>query len=144
MTSSAFRPRHFVHPVDRIGSWTTNHRRYYDRAQFALVELTVAAKSVLEVWPDASRSAIAVDELPAEVHDLCLRRDTLADAVGLLSAMAAEAFLNFYGVVRLGSEQFGEHFQMLQTERKLRVLLLVCDGVVVTRQDAIVVAIRSL
>jgi len=144
MTDTASRSRHSVHPVDRIGAWTTNHRRYYDRAHFALVELTVAAKAVLDVWPDAGRTAIAVDELPPDVHDLCLRRDTLADAVVMLAAMSAEAFLNFYGVVRLGDDQFSEHFEMLQTERKLRVLLLVCDGVAVTRKDPVVVAIRSL
>jgi hypothetical protein len=144
MTGTAFRPRHFVHPVDRIGSWTTNHRKYYDRAHFALGELTIAAKSILDAWPDTTRLAIAVDQLPPEIHGLCLRRDTFADAVVMLAAMSAEAFLNFYGVVRLGSEQFGEHFEMLQTERKLRVLLLICDAVVVTRKDPIVVAIRSL
>ena len=41
-------------------------------------------------------------------------RDALADSIVLFSAMAVEAFINYYGVVRLGEQQFNAHFERLR------------------------------
>jgi hypothetical protein len=133
-----------VYPVHRAGIWLTDHRRYYKRARFSLAELQRAVDAVLAVWPADAGDGIRVGDGPPGLHELCLTRDTLADTVVLLSAMAAEAFLNYYGVVRLGDEQFNQHFERLGTEKKLCVLLLVCDGLAVRFPDPLVAALRTV
>jgi hypothetical protein len=55
------------------------------------------------------------------------KRDLLSDAVKIFSAMAVGAFLNYYGVVRLGEDECASHFERLGLVPKLRTLLLVCD-----------------
>jgi hypothetical protein len=83
------------------------------------------------VWPAGASDGIRVGDGPPGLHEPCLTRDTLADTVVLLSAMSVEAFLDYYGVVRLGDEQFNPHSERLGTEKKLCVVLLVCDGLAV-------------
>ena len=52
--------------------------------------------------------------------------------------MAVEGFLNYYGVVRLGENEYATHFERLGLIPKLRALLLVCDSLSVSKNDPLV------
>ena len=133
-----------VRSLDAPGGWSTNHRRYYDYAEQSLVELEEAAASVIAAWPKDAPDILARDDLPSGVHELCRRRDRLSDATKLFAAMAAESFINCYGVVRLGEDQFNRHVERLPVTRKLQLLLLVCDSVVASEGDELIAALDHL
>jgi putative ribosome biogenesis GTPase RsgA len=58
--------------------------------------------------------------------------------------MAVEAFINFYGVHRLGEQQFNRHVERLPIERKVQLLLLICDGVEVDKEERLVIALNAV
>ena len=62
----------------------------------------------------------------------------------LFAAMAIEAFINFYGVSRLGEEQFKQHVERLPIERKMQLLLLICDGLEVEKGDRLIIALKAV
>ena len=78
------------------------------------------------------------NEYSPELWALVRKRDLLSDSVRAFSAMAVEAFLNFYGVVRLGEEEYSTHFERLGPIPKLRQLLLVCDRLSIAERDPLV------
>ena len=58
--------------------------------------------------------------------------------------MTVEAFINFYGVYRLGEEQFKRHVERLPIERKMQLLLLICDGLEVDKGDRLIIALKAV
>ena len=88
--------------------------------------------------------SLPLDEMPPELHRLCRRRDRTSDSIMLFAAMAVEAFVNFYGVFRLGEEQFKRHVERLPLERKTQLLLLICDGLEVDNGDRLIIAIKAV
>jgi hypothetical protein len=62
----------------------------------------------------------------------------------LFAAMAVEAFINFYGVYRLGEGQFNRHVERLPIERKMQVLLLICDGLEADKGDRLIIALKAV
>jgi hypothetical protein len=52
--------------------------------------------------------------------------------------MTFEATVNYYGVRRFGDKHYEEHFERLPMERKLRLLLLLCEGQEVPRDSGLV------
>ena len=122
----------------------TNHRKYYDRAHFLFGRLRRVAEDVLALWPVDAGQAIRVGDGPEGLHEICVERDALADSVILFSAMSVEAFINYYGVVRLGERQFTLHCERLPAERKLRLLLLICDGLELEPKDPLIAALLAV
>ncbi len=92
----------------------------------------------------ATPQLLPVDEIPPELHRLCRKRDRLSDSIMLFAAMTVEAFINFYGVYRLGEEQFKRHVERLPIERKMQLLLLICDGLEVDKGDRLIIALKAV
>ena len=62
----------------------------------------------------------------------------------LYACISIEAFLNYYGVVRLGEEYFTRHFESIPTLRKLRGVIEVCCGTQLSNEDEILTLARNL
>jgi hypothetical protein len=140
MTSSrSFSPL----PADRPGVWLSDHRRYYDKASFALAKLRTVAHEVIDRWPKGGERFMSVRDLPPEIHALCAERDMLADSVKLLSGISVEATLNYYGLLRFGTH-FNQHFERFSPERKATALFLFADGIELDREHSILKAIRTI
>lgn len=120
------------------GSWLVNDRRYFENAHMLLAELEVLAAEVNKVWPKALSEAIKQEETTKTHWRLARKRDLLSDAVKVFSAMSVEAFLNFYGVLRLGPVLFDRKFELLGPVPKLKQLFELCDGVTLTETNPIV------
>jgi hypothetical protein len=58
--------------------------------------------------------------------------------------MAVEGFLNYYGVVRMGEEEFTRNFERLGIIPKLRALLLFCDSIRLFDNDSLITAASKL
>lgn len=119
------------------GSWLVNDKRYFENAHMLLAELEVLVAEVNKGWPKALSEAVKEDETTKAHWRLARKRDLLSDSVKVFSAMSVEAFLNFYGVLRLGPVQFDRKLEFLGPVAKLKKLFELCDGVTLTDTDAI-------
>jgi hypothetical protein len=127
-----------VHPSDSIGSWLTEDRRYFDNAHRLLRELESLVEEVRHRWPTSLDATVAKESVPADLWELARRRDVASDSVLIFSAMSAEAFLNFYGVVRLGQTYFDANLERLGPVAKLKELFLLCESVSLQDSDPLV------
>jgi hypothetical protein len=125
-------------------AWITEHRRYYEYLAFGLEELGDVALSVEAQWPDNAPLLLPVEEMPPALHRLCRQRDALAASLVMFAAMAVEAFVNYYGVVRLGEEHYTREYERSSAERKLRGALEMAEGLVLAADDPLVVLARRI
>jgi len=109
-----------------------------------LAELELHCLEVIEKWPVPAGQPIRDEAKYPEIWKLARFRDRTSDSVQIFAAMAVEGYLNFYGVLRLGQSVFDEHFERLGLIPKLRSLLLVCDGLQIDRNDALVTLLDRL
>ena len=127
-----------IRPADYQGSWLTNDRQYFEGAHALLEELEKVVAEVNKRWPKPLGETVKKDEASPELWSLARKRDLLQDSVKIFSAMTVEAFLNFYGVVRLGQDAFESDFERLGPVAKLRKLIEVCDNVTLSDHEPIV------
>jgi hypothetical protein len=133
-----------VRPFEQTAAWSSDRRRYLEYVEHLLEELLPTAAGVLSAWPPGAPPALPISEMPPALHRLCRKRDRLSDSVMLFAAMAVEAFINFYGVYRLGEQQFNRHVERLPLERKVQLLLLVCDRIEVDKDDRLLMALKAV
>ncbi|MBU1733659.1 MAG: hypothetical protein KJ692_00280 [Verrucomicrobia bacterium] len=115
-----------------------NDNRYFENAHMLLAELELVISEVNRQWPKSLSESVKEDETTKAHWRLARKRDLLSDSVKVFSAMSVEAFLNFYGVLRLGSRQFDRKLELLGPVAKLKKLFELCDNITLTDNDAIV------
>jgi hypothetical protein len=133
-----------VRPHDGLGWWLSDDRRFAENARTLLLEFESVVAQVNAAWPKPLGETLRDGEHTPELWALVRKRDLLSDAIRTFSAMAAEAFLNFYGVVRLGEEEYSTHFERLGLIPKLRQIFLICDGLSISDQDPLVENLRLI
>ena len=67
-----------------------------------------------------------------------------ADSATIFSAMAVEAFLNYYGVLRLSQSYFDRNIERLGPAKKVAALILATRQVLLSEEAEILQTIRSL
>ena len=133
-----------VSPFRRSGAWIQFHDRYRRAAAGALWQLRGLHARYHREY-DAM--VAAGEERGFAFHELAGMREqgaALATAVEMYSAMSVEAFLNFYGVVRLGEDLYAENLQKVGVTEKLTLLLAVCDGVQIDKKSELWRTVRAL
>lgn len=133
-----------LRPHSGLGHWLSDDRRYCEYARTLLVELERVTEEVKKQWPGPLDQALKGDQHTPELWSLVRKRDLLSDSVKIFSAMAVEAFLNYYGIVRLGEDEYASHFERLGLVPKLRTLLLVCDSLLISEADPLVQLLQSI
>ena len=128
-----------VHPHDRHGTWESNDGRYRTYAHELLSELETLSQQVLVAWPANAGASISNPTDHPDLQALTRKRDRASDTTRIYAAMAIEGFLNFYGVLRLGHAVYDDHFERLGIVPKVRQLLLVCDGLAISKSHALCV-----
>jgi hypothetical protein len=132
-----------VRPFDHNSiAWSTSRHRYYRDAEMFLEELIEVADQVVKAWPPGLPDIAQLEREHPHLHRLCRRRDRLSNAAMMFAAIAIEAFINFYGVYRLGERQFTRHVERLPIQRKLELLLLICDGVELEETEPVLKALK--
>ncbi len=77
-------------------------------------------------------------------HERIVERNLLTTAAVVLSAMAAEAFLNFYGVKRMGQKLYELQYERLGLVPKVTEIIETCCGVRLDDDAEIVSVARAL
>lgn len=134
-----------VRSADGPGLWFTDVSRYYSWVTGQLANLRSMHERIeaedIDLPPGVDVDREQVSEARWSGY---LERNMLSDSIVVFAAMAAEAFLNFYGVVRLGEAEFNAHFERLGVVPKTRQLLLICDSLSLSSKDPLVLAVATL
>jgi hypothetical protein len=129
---------------DCIGWHLTDYQSLIRDATDSLAELELITEEVKQKWPLSLGETIRNAQEYPEIRTLAARRDRLSIGTLIFSAMAVEAFLNYYGVLRMGEKAYRKHFERLSGADKLSVLLLVCDRIAIGEDDALFDSLRAL
>jgi hypothetical protein len=137
-------PSPSVRPSSTSGGWFVDDKRFYQYSHALLSELEAVAVEVKAQWPKPPSEAVKQQEASPDLWRLARRRDMLSDSVKVYSAMSVEAFLNFYGVVRLGQAYFDANIERLGPVAKLKRLFLLCESTNLTNADPLVVLLDRI
>ncbi|WP_435627528.1 hypothetical protein [Candidatus Ferrigenium straubiae] len=120
------------------GGWYNETYSFHKYAVQQLKELELLVQQGNSLHPLPLGQALKQPNAPPELWELASRQKFVSDSIRIYAAMAVEGFLNFYGVVRLGEEEFTCHFEKLGLIPKLRLLLLICDSISISNTDPLV------
>ena len=137
-------PSFSLRPHDSLGTWESRDKRFRQDSHELLAQLEQICQEVLDTWPRENGPIISDRSLYPELWKLAKLRDRTSDMVRIYAAMAAEGFLNFYGVLRLGQQVYDEHFERMSLIPKLRALLLVCDSVNIPKSHPAVLSLDKI
>lgn len=127
-------PPEDIQPMTRPGGWEMEGG-YRRRAHMCLELLegkTAAWRSQYGKAFEVKRSPV-----PREAVDALNEIHLLADSTVVFAAMAVEAFLNVYGVVRLGEAFYSRNYERLGIGPKLAALIGTCCSTLITPEDEI-------
>jgi hypothetical protein len=134
-----------LRPHDEPRGCENNVWRYFRHAHVLLEQLELKHMEVESKWPvPRDQPLISIHAQSKEVSRIIDERNHLSDSVRIYSAMAAEGFLNLYGVLRLGQEEFNSQFERLGLIPKAKMLLLVCDAISMKKGDPLLVALDEV
>jgi hypothetical protein len=141
-------PPRRVHAIrslqDATGVYLCNVNVFVRRARELLTELETLVDEINKKWPIPLNETIREPAKYPELEKLTFKRDWVADGVLISSAMAVEAFLNYYGVVRLGETEYRRFLERLPLVQKLRAMLLFCDSISLQEDDPLISAIQQI
>ncbi|MFZ3019827.1 MAG: hypothetical protein WA056_15375 [Gallionella sp.] len=126
------------------GGWHNETHTFHNYAVQQLAELELLVQQGGSLQPLPLEQALKQRNAPPEHWELASRQKFVSDSVRIYTAIAVEGFLNFYGVVRLGEEEFTCHFEKLALIPKLRQLLLICDSVSISNTDPLVKSLEHI
>ena len=134
-----------IAPFRRQGSWEFEGglRKQAVRA----LELAEQVSSELrKEWEAARARQLSGDKAAGRLvsHQRIVERNLLTTAAVVLSAMAAEAFLNFYGVKRMGQKFYEGQYERLGLVQKLSGVVATCCGVLLDDKSEIISVARAL
>jgi hypothetical protein len=106
------------------GGWTTPHVQHRRAAKVLLGDLRSQYASILKRRRrEQLNGNEAAASLLGRTDDSGLRREALADAVVILSAMTVEAAVNLYGVSLLGERFHRRHLERLGIVQKIAMTI---------------------
>lgn len=133
-----------VFRADRVGGWLVDDKRYYENAHVLLAELEHAVAEVNGQWPKSLSDAVQEGETTQAHWSLARKRDLLSDSVKVFAAMSVEAFLNFYGVLRIGQARFDSELERSGPVLKLKRLFEMCEKVQLQDTDPLVQVVDKI
>src|SRR6266550_1418017 len=130
-----------IAPYRRPGSWEFEGG-LREEAVRALELAEQVSVDLRKEWEVARARQLAGDKAAGRIvsRQRIVERNLFTTAAVVLSAMAAEAFLNFYGVKRMGQEFYERHYERLGLVPKLTGIIETCCSVRLD-EDAEIVAI---
>jgi hypothetical protein len=137
--------RQKIFPVNRQGSWITYDYYYFTIAKSFLQqsknlslsnenrvrELKERTKTEEPQWDNETISSY-VHHL---VYDDLKQLDAICIAAQIFACMAVEAFLNLYGVQRLGEKFYKRNLERLGISEKLKILVTMCTQEILEDED---------
>lgn len=137
-------------PYQREGAWFSMHSFHYACAYkslhaFQTAQSFLAAK---EASLSVEVKDISQDHQDSFIfHETMSHQDNVEQAFVssiLYSCMTVEAFINNYGVRRLGQNYFRGNLERLGITEKFSLLMLVCHGILIFKDDPDHIKLRAM
>ena len=134
-----------IAPYRRQGSWEFEGG-LREQAVRALELAEQVSVDLRNEWEVARACQLAGDKAAGRIvsRERIVERNLFTTAAVVLSAMAAESFLNFYGVKRIGQTVYDQDYERLGLVRKVRAIIETCCGVRLDDDAEIVSVARAL
>ena len=133
-----------IRPISTTGAWLTNTNRYCEYAQLCLAELKEITQKIKDDWPIPQGETIRNPEEFPQLFMLTKKRDALSDSVMMFVAMAVESFINYYGAIRFGENDYQYHVERRGAIPKIKFILLKCDSVSLTDNDQLIKIVTKI
>src|SRR5216683_454733 len=134
-----------IAPFRRPGSWEFEGG-LREQAVRALELAEQVSSELRNEWDIARQRQLAGDKNSGRLvsREGMVQRNVLTTTTVVLSAMAAEAFLNFYGVKRIGQKSYDLHYERLGLVPKVTEIIETCCGLRLDDDAEIVSVARAL
>lgn len=126
------------------GAWLTGHRSYFEAATEFLEIANSAARDYKSQWEalreehgDESYVAYLLMGLEEKI-----RRYAIASEI--YCCVSIEAFINFYGIKRLGEEFYKSNYERLSITSKISALIATCEGKLIPKHHPILKSSKKL
>lgn len=139
-----------IHSFVRHGAWVGAHLTFYRFAHEALSEYSASvdlleARSTEIEESNRSENAESISLIVThETHEFEERTIRKSVTVVLFACMAVEAFLNCYGVRRLGEKFYKRNMERIGITEKMSVLVLSCNGYKLDANASVLALTRRL
>ena len=139
-----------VHSYSRQGGWTSSHSFYYECTYKTLEDYKVSLQKLENKEKELIQSNKDVEpEIRFSIihngtnmlENECYRHAT---STHLFACMTIEAFLNHYGVKRLGEAYYKRNLERVGITEKLSILILACLGSVIKNDAELIKKTRAL
>jgi hypothetical protein len=117
-----------IRPHGTTAKWSSSHNHYAEYADACLGDLIAAIGAVNSMWPGPLGQPVEDGRASPELWEAARRRDYLSDSSIIFAALAVEAFVNFYGAVRISDVAYEARFERLSVKPKLMRLLQATDA----------------
>lgn len=134
-----------IAPFRRPGSWEFEGG-LREQAVRALELAEQVSIDLRREWEVARARQLPGDKAAGSLvsREKIVERNLFTTAAVVLSAMAAEAFLNFYGVKRIGQKAYHQDYERLGFVPKVTAIIETCCGVRLDDDAEIVSVARAL
>ena len=134
-----------IAPFRRPGSWEFDGG-LREQAVRALELAEQVSADLRNQWEISRKRQRAGDKAAGRIvsRERIVERNLFTTAAVVLSAMAAEALLNFYGVKRMGQEFYEGHYERLGLVPKVTGIIETCCGVRLADHAEIISVARAL
>ena len=129
------------------GKWYTEVSRFHSLAQSELAKLEQLTLQINDLWPMPLCETLIISadsDTSLKISILAKERDLASDVSRIFSQMAVEAFLNYYGAVRLGQQIYETHFSKCNPKSKVKELLEICNAITLEKEHPILIALKCL
>lgn len=122
-------------PFDPVGTWEVPHLEHARSARRLLAYVKAEADKLQEEEDSFTEANPGEQFLWRHYSSLLDFLGDLAGACELYTYLAVEAFLNHYGIVRLGNQFYRRNVERLAPAKKLAVILAATEGVLLPMES---------
>lgn len=139
-----------IYPYGREGAWSSAHNSYYAYAYRSYNDYCIFLKEIKDKESSLKikHAYLNPEELDSlimfEARHIYSEAYRVAISSALFACMCIEAFLNYYGVKRLGERFYKRFIERLGITEKIAVLVLTCHQRVIERDSVILKKARKM
>ncbi|MFH1059712.1 MAG: hypothetical protein V1797_13690 [Pseudomonadota bacterium] len=137
-------------PFRRSGAWTTPVSFYYASAYRCHKNYVRYLNNINAIEQRVRDDNIGVESglvdhlIDEETNELCAQAETAIISAHIFICMTLEAFINYYGIKRMGEKYYKKNLERLGITEKVAIIALSCSGILLEPDCDIIKKLRKL
>lgn len=140
-----------IESFQREGGWTTQQSFYYEAAKRSLQDAIKKKVEIVEKIEELKAKNLSIEDdfiyrswFAHETEDERHKLEKMCISAQLFSCMAVEAFLNLYGVKRLGQDFYKQNIERVGITEKLEILIAIGQQELLAGGNKLTKLVRSM